>query len=78
MKLVAATLVALCLASCVGTTGGDVIDFNAAASGPAGAKKGMQFTTGLGWHVQLEKAELHVGAVYLNEAVPVSGSQQTT
>jgi len=77
MKLVAATLLALCLASCVGTTGGDVIDFDATASGPAGAKPGMQFTTDRGWHVQLDKAVLHVGAVYLNEAVPVSGSQPT-
>jgi hypothetical protein len=77
MRFAALALVAALLVSCVGTTGGEVIDFNAFASGPPGAKAGMQFTTGLGWRVRLDKAVLHVGAVYLNEAVPVSGSQPT-
>ncbi len=67
----------LALASCIGTTGGDVVDFDATASGPPGAHPGMEFTTDLGYHVVLDQAVLHVGAVYLNEAVPVSGSQPT-
>src|SRR4029079_14599191 len=63
--------------ACVGTTGGDVIDFPAAASGPrdAEALKTNGFDTDLGWHVVLAKATLHVGALYLSQTQPVSGAQ---
>ena len=77
MRYLVSALFLLSLVSCVGTTGGDVVDFDATASGPADAGPGMQFTTDRGWHVELDKAVLHIGAVYLNEAVPVSGSQPT-
>jgi hypothetical protein len=64
---------------CVGTTGGDVIDFPVAASGPADVEttKTAGFTTDRGWHVVLTRAALHVGALYLNQLQPVSGSQVT-
>lgn len=75
-----ALLACVAMASCVGTTGGDVIDFPAAAAGPAdaAAMKDGGFVTDLGWHVVLTKAVLHVGAVYLSQSQPVSGSQVTS
>ena len=63
------------LVSCVGTTGGEIITFQAAAAGPSDAKAGQPFAfvTDLGWNVVLSTATLHVGAVYLNRSAPVSG-----
>jgi hypothetical protein len=61
------------LAAC-GTTGGDVVSFDVVAAGTADASA---IDTGLGWHVELTRARLHIGAVYLNLAVPISGSQET-
>src|SRR5262249_36099932 len=65
---------------CVGTTGGEVIGFEAAAAGPeyAVAGEALRFTTDLGWDVALTKATLHVGALYFNRSMPVSGVQQTS
>jgi hypothetical protein len=79
-SLWAAIVSACALSACVGTTGGDVIDFPAAAAGPTDAQVGkpLVFDTDRGWHVVLTKATLHVGAVYLNQSQPVSGSQATT
>jgi len=67
-------------ASCVGTTGGDVFDFPAAAAGPPDAVAGAPFelTNDRGWRVVLTRATLHVGAVYLDESQPVSGAQNTS
>src|SRR5258708_7100720 len=68
------------LFSCVGTTGGEVIAFNAAAAGPVDAESGqpLTFTNDLAWNVRLTRATLHVGAVYLNRSMPVSGAQNTS
>lgn len=68
--------IALCaaLAAC-GTTGGDLVAFDVAAQGIPDA---AAIDNALGWHVQLSRATLHIGAVYLNLAVPISGSQETT
>jgi hypothetical protein len=67
--------------SCVGTTGGEVIMFNAAASGPAEARAGEPYTfvvaDNFRWTVTLTKAMLHVGAIYFNRSLPVSGVQNT-
>jgi hypothetical protein len=65
--------------ACVGTTGGQLVDFQAAAAGPADANAGQPFafTTDRGWHVVLTTATLHVGALYLDQSAPVSGSQGT-
>jgi hypothetical protein len=67
------------LAGCVGTTGSDLVEFSAAAAGPADAVKGQsyEFTSGRGYHVVLTRAVVHIGAVYLNLARPVSGAQAT-
>jgi hypothetical protein len=81
MMMRRAVLALLMLApACVGTTGGDVIDFPAAAAGPADAMAGqpLDFTTDRGWHVVLTKAVLHIGALYLNQSKPVSGAQATS
>lgn len=68
------------LAACVGTTGGDVVDFPVAAAGAADATAGKPYelVNDRGWHVVLTKATLHVGAMYLGQSLPVSGAQNTS
>ena len=74
-----AALLVMAGSACVGTTGGQLVTFPAAAAGPTDANPGrpFQFTTDLGWRVGLTEATLHVGAVYLNQSAPVSGAQST-
>jgi hypothetical protein len=57
-----------------------MITFEAAASGPEGLVPGepYRFVTNRGWSVSLTTAKLHVGAVYLNRSMPVSGVQNTS
>lgn len=73
-----ALLALLGLSACVGQTGGDTLVFSVAASGPADAIAGqpLAFSTG-GFDVSLTRAQLHVGAVYLDQSAPVSGGQAT-
>lgn len=68
------------LPACVGTTGGDLVTFSAVAAGPEDAVDGapLDFKNDLGWHIVLTSAVLHVGAVYLNQSLPVSGAQNTS
>jgi hypothetical protein len=70
-----AVLATLGLSACLGTTGNSIVHFQAAAAGPpdAVAGKPLEFTSGLGWHVVLTKATLHVGAMYLVQTLPTSG-----
>ncbi len=70
----------LLLTSCVGTTGGDIVDFDAAAAGPKDAIAGepLSFMSDRGFPVELTRATLHVGAMYLDQSFPVSGSQSPT
>ena len=79
MKRVLPT-VALLLPACLGTTGSRIVSFHVDAAGPADAVDGqpLGFDTGRGWHVELTKATLHIGAVYLDESLPVSGAQDTS
>jgi hypothetical protein len=78
MRVWAIAVVAAASLGCVGTTGGDLFTFDAAAAGPADAPGGaFAFTSPRGFEVTLERAKLHVGAVYLNDAVPTSGAQAT-
>jgi hypothetical protein len=72
--------IATLVAACVGTTGGDVVDFPVAAAGAADATAGQPFelVNDRGWHVVLTKATLHVGALYLEQSLPVSGAQNTS
>jgi len=63
------------LAGCGGTTGSALVTFSATAAGPPDATSGpLTFTNGLGAQVTLTQATLHLGAVYLNQSVPLSGA----
>lgn len=66
--------------ACGGSTGGEIVDFQAAAAGPADAVSGqpLVFDGARNWQVTLSSARLHIGALYLAEAVPVSGAQATS
>lgn len=66
--------------ACVGTTGYDIVDFDAAAAGPTDARAGepLSFTNDRGFAVELAHAVLHVGAMYLDQSLPVSGAQSAT
>ncbi len=68
----------LLLGGCAGGTGGQTVRFPVAAAGPADAIAGaaLTFTSGA-FTVTLTQAQLHVGAVYLNQAAPASGAQAT-
>jgi hypothetical protein len=65
---------------CVGTTGADIVDFDAVAAGPSEARAGepLSFTNDRGFAVELTRATLHVGAMYLDQSLPVSGAQSAT
>lgn len=69
----------LLLASgCGDTTGGARVLFAAAAAGPQDATGGpLLFATSLGYSVTLDRAQIYVGALYLNQTVPTSGAQET-
>jgi hypothetical protein len=65
------------LTACIGTTGSNIVTFDAYAAGPADANgQALSFTNGRGWSITLTRARLHIGAVYLNRSVPVSGGQE--
>jgi hypothetical protein len=68
-------------AACVGTTGGELVDFPAAAAGTEDVTSPLKFDTSYQshvWHVTLTQATLHIGALYLYQSAPVSGAQSTT
>jgi hypothetical protein len=76
-RLASAALLLTVLTACIGTTGSELVTFPAFAAGPADANgQPLTFTSGLGWNITLTKAKLHIGALYLNRSVPVSGSQE--
>lgn len=76
-KLGGGVLAVLTLIGCAGNTGGATLRFPVAAAGPADAVGGpLVFTSGA-FTVTLSMAVLHVGAVYLDQAAPVSGAQAT-
>ncbi|GAC1352884.1 MAG: hypothetical protein NVS3B20_15370 [Polyangiales bacterium] len=63
------------IASCVGNTGGGLLGFSAYASGPKDATRAFSFTTPLGFQVTLTRAQMHIGALYLDRSLPNPGSQ---
>lgn len=70
-----AVLMAAMYCSCGGTTGGGIVQFTAYASGPSDAIGGpLSFDTGMGARVTLSRARMVIGALYLNETVPLSGA----
>lgn len=67
--------------ACIGTTGSELVTFKAFGAGPADLPadtptRGLSFVNGRGWSITLTRATVHVGAVYLNRSVPVSGGQE--
>ena len=70
----------LSLSACTGTTGGEIVVFDAFAAGPEDAVAGQPytFTTSRGYDVTLTRAKLHVGAVYLNRSRPSSVASDTS
>ncbi len=78
MRATIAVFVCVLCVGCVGQTGGDTIQFAAAAAGPedAVADQPLSFTSGA-FDVVLTEAKLHIGAVYLYQTAPASGAQVT-
>jgi hypothetical protein len=72
-----ATLAIVC-SSCVGTTGGGLVTFDAYASGPSDATSPLVFDTQTGFHVTLATATLHIGAVYLTTSPQNESSANTS
>lgn len=71
-------VLAVSAGACIGTTGSEIVSFQAFAAGPPDAPdgEGLSFTNGLGWSITLTRAKVRIGAVYLNRSVPVSGGQE--
>ena len=65
------------MTGCIGSSGGETFDFEGGAAGPADAHSGapLRFTTPRGYDVELTRASLRIGAVYMNELLPVSNAQ---
>ena len=83
MKALPMLAVAALLASsmsCLGSTGGDLVELDAYAAGPESVVAGepYAFVNQRGYSVSLRKATLHIGAVYLNASVPTSLAQDTS
>ncbi|WP_394848128.1 hypothetical protein LZC95_11765 [Pendulispora brunnea] len=69
---------AMPVVACVGTTGSDLITFRASAAGPADVTAPLVINARNGYQVTLTRARMHIGALYLNQSVPISGSQETS
>lgn len=78
-------LCALFVAGCGATTGSALVTFSATASGPSDATGGPLFFSyvitpasngnpAVTAQVTLTRASLHIGALYLNQSVPLSGA----
>jgi hypothetical protein len=75
------------MTACVGTTGGQVVTFDAEASGPSDVIAGQPLafdtvyssgTKKTTWNVVLTKATLHVGAIYTSQTTTISGEQNVS
>jgi len=77
MRRLFSVLFTAALAACIGTTGSEIVSFKTFGAGPAGVQNHqLDFVNGHGWAISLTTAKLHIGAVYLNRSVPVSGGQE--
>jgi hypothetical protein len=78
MKTLAFSLPLLLLlpSACNGTTGGEIVTFDAYASGPPGAASPFEFET-MRAQVTLTKAMIHIGAAYLTTSVDTGSSAIT-
>jgi hypothetical protein len=75
MRRVEVLVALVAILSCNGTTGFSLVQFYVAGHGFADAVKGRPYTfdAPAGLRVTLTKASLHVGALYLTQAVPQAG-----
>jgi hypothetical protein len=74
--LCAAVLGAALLAGCVDSTGSALVTFQAVAAGPETVSGGqLEGDTGLGYHLILTQATLHIGGIYLKLSPPKPGAQ---
>lgn len=65
------------LLGCIGTTGGEVVAFEAEIAGPPGVEgHAIAFTSARGLPVRLTKATLVVGVIYMNRTAPISVGQE--
>ena len=71
-----------CVLACACTGHDEVVSASRSARTPwalpAASDGTLSFTNGLDYAVTLTRARLHVGAIYLNQSVPSSGSQETS
>ncbi len=76
-RLASALLAGVLATACIGTTGSEVVSFEAYAAGPEDARgAGYTFTTGTGYTVTLDRMRLRIGGIYLNRSQPISGGQE--
>ena len=68
----------LFLGGCAGSTGGETFSFEAFAKGPEGADGSAYSFEKRGYAITLTRAEVLVGAVYLNASVATSVSSDTS
>lgn len=73
-----ALLSLLLVGACNGSTGSALVTFTALAGGPSDIAPGVSFTSGSGYALTLSRARLHLAAAYLNQTVPLSGSQESS
>jgi hypothetical protein len=75
--LLLAIAIAIATPACDGTAGGQVVDFEAVASGPSDAVAGqtLAFEGDQGWQITLIEASLHIGALYLASDMEDPGAQ---
>jgi hypothetical protein len=72
-------VIAVALSGCVGTTGGELLELDAAAAGPLDATGAqLSFESSLGYQVELTEARLFVGGLYLNRSRPTSVASDTS
>lgn len=74
-RIVFAIATALVAPACLGSTGSELVTFEASAAGVPDVVAGRPFVNGRGYVVTLERAWLRVGAVFLSRTAPVSGGQ---
>lgn len=78
MRSIVLLLAAPLLVSCTGTTGYQLVSFYAAGEGVADALPGQPYAfMSDRFQISLTKAVLHVGAMYLDQSLPTSGSAET-
>lgn len=72
-------LFGLAASACIPSTGGALVRFSAEAHGPSASVAGqpLSFQSDVGFNVELSKARVRVGAVYLNRTNPASYAGET-